>query len=65
MRSILLGALLLTASIALLPEATAACEPGTDPDFCHGALQEIVVDGVEAAQRRLEPPADGCIPRCS
>lgn len=40
MKTVLLCALLLVSGVATLPQASAACEPGTEP-FCDGILTEV------------------------
>ncbi|HET6405949.1 MAG TPA: hypothetical protein VFH78_15000 [Candidatus Thermoplasmatota archaeon] len=44
MKAILLGALLLTAGITMLPQASAACEPNpiTNPDYCDGEVSDVI-----------------------
>lgn len=43
MKVLLLASLLIVSGVALLPEASAECEPNpiTDPDFCEGWLPPV------------------------
>lgn len=40
MKTAIIAMLLLTATVVLLPEASAACEPGTNPDYCTGYITD-------------------------
>lgn len=55
MRALLITAVLLTAGVALLPEASAACEPNpVMGDFCPGTYTERIRDRLDDP---IEAPA--------
>lgn len=59
-RILILGALLVTGALALAPEAAAACEPGTDPDFCPGNLARGLLEKTEGARDDVTCVVRGC-----
>lgn len=44
MKTAILALLLLTATVALVPQASAACEPGTNPNYCTGYITDRLPD---------------------
>lgn len=60
LRIILLSALLLTTGVALLPEAAASCEPGTDPDFCPGGIGPFLIRSAADRSDGILCAAVGC-----
>lgn len=59
LRIVILTALLLTGALALAPEAAAACEPGTNPNYCVGHVRRFVTEGVDEVREAAE---DVCKP---
>lgn len=54
LKTFILGLLLLTTSVALAPSASAACEPGTNPDYCTGVVRDTVDNTVDRAGDLLD-----------